>query len=377
MKADHHPKKCDHFSIRMALIVILTLISLCGTMFHLAVPISRMTSSSSGGVVALSSQYQQQQPQTASSTVKGVKGKQTSTKASRNVKVVLTVDTRDYCYSATAAVGAVGGTEHLLNTSATLQVVAGINARYANLMGYEFVWYKVLCPNGESCKLDNSSRLRAPGWARVLALNETLAYYSQRGDNATILYLDSDAYVSNHSIPMLEFEASASIWEDEIPLQFCSGTMMWRNSRIVHQVLSDRWRFNETLEYDLSRQWEQAVLNLDLMHKYREEIQKLPSLGWATPNHVAWDSGFLKAYLAPSNRTIYHDMSFNLTVADLESNQYVSYIQHMWGGLHTRYIDILHQDFKRLNGSLLFQSDFYGCDLSTETSEYWQRLCLK
>lgn len=267
------------------------------------------------------------------------------------------------------------GNGDTVEMSSPYALVAGINAKYARSMGYKFVWYKLLCPNHQNCNLDGTERLRAPAWGRVKAINETLSHYSTDYE-VTILYLDSDSYVSDHSIPIMPFEETTAIWEDELRNRLCSGTMLWRNSQKFHEMLSSWWEFDgENRKYDQERQWEQAVLQIHLMQKYRKEIYKLPSRGWENPNHpIAFDNGYL---VNPPSETVYFDTSYSLSGVDFSSaSVYKNFIKHMWGGLIVKHSDVLLIEFKRLNGTLLEPTSFEPCDISERTATYWQRFCL-
>jgi hypothetical protein len=279
-----------------------------------------------------------------------------------HVGIVLMVDSREYRTQP----------DSLANSSSSFSLVAGINAKYASRKGYHFVWYKVLCPSGRGCSLDNSTRTRAPAWARIRAISETLSYYSVDYDQVSILYVDSDAYVSNHSTALFNFLQTAAIWEDGLSNQVCTGTMIWRNSAKALQILSDWWNFNQTYLYDEKRQWEQTVFNKYLIRKYRDDIYKLPSMGWVNyRKKIAWDNGLLY----PSQRMVYFDSKYKLR--HLYRQKYYSFIKHMWGGIINTNFKSLLIAFNALNASLLLESDFLECDINEAARNYYKRLCFK
>lgn len=291
-----------------------------------------------------------------------------------NKKVVLMIDSRELFFTSKNNLTL---TERLKEAS-PLQLVAGINSLYAKTMGYEFVWYKVLCPLAYNCTLDNTGRRRAPSWARVLAINETITHNADRNIGTTILYLDSDAYISNHSIPFRSFPTTAAIWEDEIRNNLCSGTMFWKFTSKFHQIITDWWDYNVTRKSDEERQWEQTVLNNYLVVKYRRNIMKLPALGWIDINNkIAWDNGFLMDEHAQSKKMIFINETYNLTEKHVKETLYSTYIQHLWGGLAQKYKNVLEDDFQRLGASFLTEENVIECDLSSSTRAFWRRYCLK
>lgn len=175
------------------------------------------------------------------------------------------------------------------------------------------------------------------------------AFESYKTKNIFLLYLDSDAFVSNQRLRLdaFNFATNVAIWEDEVRGQFCSGAMIFQGrGRDLHDFMSSWWHNNLT-KFDIDRQWDQAVLNLVLKDQYHHRITMLPSYGWVKGNSLLypyWDSG---TYF------------FNSTI-----KHYVNFVKHMLGGLAERNLTFLKNEFTLLNASMLRSNMFLPCQNS-------------
>lgn len=134
-----------------------------------------------------------------------------------------------------------------------------INAEYARDMGYQFRWYtfqasSVMSPRGKK---------RAPAWAKLLAINQTLFGESdqeiERAD--VLLYLDSDAYINmpdikigtlkafaiycsfnKHSVVHFWLQTSLTLWaDDKGDHKGNTGVMLWRRDANAFRMLQSWW----------------------------------------------------------------------------------------------------------------------------------------
>ena len=139
-----------------------------------------------------------------------------------------------------------------------------------------------------------------------------------------VLYLDSDAYISNHEVIFSKVTAPMGVWENEVRSELCSGTMLFTNKPKTFEILSSWWN-QPNKKFDFSWPWEQAVLNKYVLPEYRREILMLPSIGWATPSlkSVSWDSGvFINT---PMDHFTDQPYELNST-----KGQYGHFIRHLW-----------------------------------------------
>lgn len=185
--------------------------------------------------------------------------------------------------------------------------------------------YRPRCNSVNRCPVDPATgRGRASPWFRIQAINDTLYEFEQKGEKAAVLYLDSDAYISNHELVISKVTAPMSVWENEVRSELCSGTMVFTNAPKTFEILSSWWN-EPNKKYDFSWPWEQGVLNKYVLSKYSRDIVMLPSIGWATPGlkWVSWDSGILL------NTPMDHftDQPYVLNSTTMK---YKHFIRHMW-----------------------------------------------
>lgn len=234
-----------------------------------------------------------------------------------------------------------------------LQYVAAINAKYARTLGYRFRWYSSPCFGAEDCFYDDYSRSnRFASWAKIIAINETLTEYTRANKQVVVFYLDSDAFVSDHSLRLTSMCASLAIWEDEMTHSFCSGVMLFRNTPESMEVLQDWWhgtlkgRNAQTVLW-----WEQRILNNNILSKYGQRIVMLPSAGWTTAGEQFWDSGVVAGAM---NKTAEQSYA-------AEMNSYRPFVRHMWAGKHEKHLHVIQEEFQRVEAALLSRHEFHWC----------------
>ena len=185
----------------------------------------------------------------------------------------------------------------------------------------------------------STGRARAVPWFRIQAINDTLHEFGKKGERVVVLYLDSDAYISNHDVIFSKVTAPMSVWENEVRSELCSGAMVFTNKPTTFEILLSWWN-QPSRKFDFSWPWEQGVLNKFVLPAYRQEIVMLPSIGWATPalKWVSWDSGVLNV---PMDHLTEAPYVYNSTI------KYHSFLRHMWqwATMPKQKNDVLMHDF--------------------------------
>ena len=232
------------------------------------------------------------------------------------------------------------------------QKTLAINAQYARKNGYQFRWYQTPCQSN-SCLFDDPHRPRAPAWARVLAIHEIFQEYRHKRRTVAVMYLDSDAIVSDHSMRVGPMTAALGAWEDEIQGSMCTGAFIVRNNPVGRAIMHDWWNSSWNLRYDLTRQWDQAVFNGDIVNKHRDDIVMMPSAGWTNQVEkgepkIFWGSGYFP----------------NMSATSLSTENSFFYrpgIQHLWGGLADQFPDHLDLIMNETNSLPVTAHDVRRC----------------
>ena len=201
------------------------------------------------------------------------------------------------------------------------------------------------------CDFDKSGRQRHPAWAKLIAIKRVLKYYEKNNENVVILYLDTDAYIADHSLRISSPSAPIAIWEVDDRGQYCSGSMLIKSSTVANNIIDEWWNNNDTL-HDVTPPWEQDVLNIEVRPKRVNDIHMLPSFGWRGKG-MLWDSGLL---LNESMNHKYHQ-PYNLSGI----SSYKTFIHHLWAGLKFKNIPYLRKEVHRLQAPLLSSTDFVYC----------------
>jgi hypothetical protein len=223
--------------------------------------------------------------------------------------------------------------------------------------------------NEVQCYLDATSRFRHAAWARVRALNITMMDFAARAngkpEQVAIVYLDSDAFISNHDVKIMRVTASVSVWEDEVRGNQCTGSMIWANTEEALEFLNTWW--NSDLDgkmYDRERQWDQSVWQRTLQQTERNRILMLPSKGWTQlPNYTFWENSVLGGAT----------MATTIAQGKPQVENSVPFIRHMWGGLAAKESSYLKKEFHRLEAKILDFQSIEPCPKSFSQHMYCMR----